>query len=73
MELVIGKPNGRAISTAFCDKPCSSPCAAATVAPAPRINTATPHVPTLVVHLRITVFMVIAPNLPTLFSLRAPR
>ena len=23
MELVIGKPNGRAISTAFCDRPCS--------------------------------------------------
>src|SRR5438876_5760182 len=24
MELVIGNPNGRAISTAFCDRPCSS-------------------------------------------------
>ena len=23
IELVIGKPNGRAISTAFCDRPCS--------------------------------------------------
>ena len=39
MEFVIGKPKGRAISTAFCDKPCSaaaSDCAsAASIKPAP--------------------------------------
>src|SRR5437773_5250909 len=54
IELVTGNPNGRAISTAFCDSPCSSAAAAATVAPAPTIHAVTPHRLTLLLHLRIT-------------------
>ena len=41
IELVIGKPNGRAISTAFCDRPCSAGAWAAASATVDQPRTAT--------------------------------